>query len=205
VDISQPRGQQGRQYDQAELESRLRDALAELTSQGASFRELSVSQLLDLAGVARSTFYSYYEDKVAMLLVLAEASLRRVYEAPAQWIRRGADATRDDIAAAMRLLLDVFLADAAVLRAVAETAAYDRRVRAAYQGAVQDYAQAMARAIRAGQSDRRMRSVDAATTAEALAWMVERTVSLIAAETSPASLDSIAEALTDVTYRTLFD
>ncbi len=203
--ITQPRGQQGRQYDLEELEARLRDALAGLMVEEATFRDLSVARIIEAAGVARSTFYTYYEDKVAMVLSLGVHSLHRLYRGQREWLRRGPEATREDIAAGMRQLLEEFLEDAVILAAVTETAAYDLRVRSAYLEGVHDYGRAITRMIRRGQRAGRMRVVDPAATGEALAWMCERTVSLAAPGATPAQLDATAEALADVIFRALFD
>lgn len=204
VSASQPRGQQGRAYDQDALEALLREALAGLMADGTAFRDLSVERLVASAGVARSTFYTYYDDKSAMLRALSAHSLRRLYEGPRSWIRKGADVTREDIAAGMRQLLGTFLEDEVVMRAVAEASVYEESVREAYFGGVEDYAQALARMIRAGRRAGRMREVEPVETAEALAWMTERTVSRLAPGSSPARLDATAEVLADVFWRTLF-
>jgi AcrR family transcriptional regulator len=200
-----PRGRQGRAYSTGELQTLLRDALVTLMSDGTAFGDLSVEKLVSTAGVARSTFYLSFADKAAMLNALGAESLARLYGGgPRGWIRNGAEATRAEIVAGMRQLLDIFLEDQVVMRAVAEASVYDRSVRDAYIGGVEDYARALARMIRAGRRAGRMRDVDPVATAEALAWMTERTVSRIAPGSSPGQLDAIAEALADVVWRTLF-
>jgi AcrR family transcriptional regulator len=205
MSVSRPRGQQGRAYTQEELESSLRAALTQLMADGTPFRDLTVERLVSkTAGVARSTFYAYYDDKAAMLIALGARSLARMYEGPRNWIRKGAAATHQDITAGIRQLLDVFLEDEAVLRALAEASGYDRAVRDAYIGGVEDYARALARMIRAGRKAGTMRDVDPVETAEALAWMTERTVSQLRPGTSPARLDAVTEALADIFSRTLF-
>jgi TetR/AcrR family transcriptional regulator, ethionamide resistance regulator len=198
------RGQQGRAYDQAELEGRLRAALTESMADGTAFRDLSVERIVSTAGVARSTFYTYFDDKSAMLTALSAHSLLRLYEGPRSWIRRGAQVSRDDIHAGMRQIIDTFLEDEVLMRAAAEAAAYDPVVRETYVGGVDDYAASLARFIRAGVRADRMREVAPASTATALAWMTERTVSRIAPGASPSTLADTAEALTDIFWRTLF-
>lgn len=200
-----PRGRQGRAYSEQELETLMRDALNALMADGTPFSDLSVEKLVSTAGVARSTFYLAFADKAAMLNALGAQSLARLYGGgPRAWIRRGADATRAEIVAGMRQLLDIFLKDEVVMRAVAEASVYDRSVRDAYIGGVEDYARALERMIRAGRRSGRMREIDPAATAEAIAWMTERTVSRVAPGSTPAELDALAEAMADVVWRTLF-
>jgi TetR/AcrR family transcriptional regulator, ethionamide resistance regulator len=204
VATAQGRGQQGRQYGQEELEARLREALRVLMADGTPFRELSVARIIESAGVARSTFYTYFSDKAAMLMALSAHSLHRLYEGQRAWLRAGDGAEREQIVTGMRQLLSAFAEDEVVMRAVAETSAYDSRVRDSYIGGVEDYARAMARMIRAGKRSGRIRDVEPTQTAEALAWMCERTVTLTAPGASPARQDAIAEALGDIVWRTLF-
>jgi AcrR family transcriptional regulator len=199
-----PRGRQGRAYSQDELEGLMRAALGTLMADGTPFREISVERLVSTAGVARSTFYLAFEDKAGMLRVLGAHTLARLYEGPRSWIRKGAGATTADITQGMRRLLDTYLEDEVVMRAVAEASVYDRSVREAYVGGVDDYARALARMIRAGRREGRMRDVEPAETAEALAWMTEATVRRIAPGSSPARLDAAAEAMADIIARTLF-
>jgi AcrR family transcriptional regulator len=200
-----PRGRQGRAYSQEELEGLLRGALSALMADGTSFSDLSVERLVSTAGVARSTFYLYFADKAAMINALGAKTLKRLYgSGPRAWVRKGADATREEIVAGMRQLLEIFLEDEAVMRAVAEASVYDQTVRDSYNGGVEDYARALSRMIRAGRRDGRLREVDPVQTAQALAWMTERTVSRAAPGSPPERLDAIAEAMADVFWRTLF-
>ncbi len=198
------RGQQGRQYGQDELEARLREALRELMADGTPFRELSVARIIESAGVARSTFYTYFADKAAMLMALSAHSLLHLYEGQRLWIKRGADASREEIVAGMGQLVAAFTEDEVIMRAVAETSAYDSRVRDSYVEGVEGYARAMARMLRAGRASGRFREVEPTRTAEALAWMCERTVTVAVPGASPKQRDVIAEAMADVVWHTLF-
>jgi TetR/AcrR family transcriptional regulator, ethionamide resistance regulator len=200
-----PRGQQGRAYDQEALEELLRVALFTLMADGTAFGDLSVERIVATAGVARSTFYTYYDDKAAMLRALSAHTLIRLYEGPRGWISKGSEARRSDIARGLRELLDTFLENEVVMRAVAEASGYDPSVREAYIGGVEDYARALARFIRAGHKAGRMRDVPPVETATALAWMTERTVSRVAPGTPEARLNALAEAMTEIFWRTLFE
>jgi AcrR family transcriptional regulator len=178
---------QGRAYAREEIEELLREALTKGMADGTPFADLSVDRLVSSVGVARSTFYKYFDDKSAMLQVLSAHALKHLYAAQRLWIAKGADVTRDDVRGAMRTLLDFYLEEQAVMRAVAEASVYDTTIGAAYASGVEDYARAMRRFV-------------PADTARALAWMVERTVGQLAPGATPQRLDAIADALADVVW-----
>lgn len=197
-------GRQGRAYGREEVDVLLRDALTELMVDGTPYRDLSVARIAATAGLARSTFYLHYDDKAALLQALGAFSLGRLYEGARAWIRLGGDATRADVAAGMRQILDAFMEDEAVMRAIAEASVYEPAVRAVYEEGVDGFAGALERMIRRGVRAGRMRPVAPRPTATVLAWMTERAVSRVRPGATPAQLDAVAAALADVTWQTLF-
>jgi AcrR family transcriptional regulator len=194
---------QGRAYGRDEITDLLRTALGELLADGTSFRELSVERLCAQAGIARSTFYLHFEDKFAMLQALSAATLLRLYSAQRVWIGAGAEVTLQDVRRGMRELFELFHADEAVLRAVAEASVYSPAIRVSYHDAVLDYARAIERFIRKGQSGGWVKDVQPAHTAVALAWMTERTVSQVGSDPSRRRRSSTADALAQVFCSTL--
>lgn len=204
VPAAQPRGRQGRAYTQEEVAGLLRDALTTLMADGTPFRDLSVARIVTTAGLARSTFYLYFDDKAEMLRELSAYSLGRLYGGARVWVRKGGTATREDITAGMRQILDAFLQDEAVMRAVAEASVYEPAVRTAYVEGVEGFAGALERMIRKAVKERLMRPVSPRATAAVLAWMTERAVSNVRPGSTSAQLDDLAEALSDVVWQTLF-
>lgn len=182
----------------------LRAALAALMADGTPFRDLSVGRFLDAVGMARSTFYKYFDDKTSMLAALSAGTLHRLYDAQRGWLDKGEEVTREDVVAAMRALLDAYRAEEPVMRAVAEASVYDPDIRKAYLDGVRDYERATERFIRSGQKGGWVRDVHPGDTAAALVWMVERTTSQTAPDASPRRLDGVAAALADVICVTLF-
>ncbi len=183
-------GRQGRAYAREEVEHLLRDALGRLMADGTPFADIGVERLASEAGMARSTIYKYFADKSEMLQALSASALKHLYAAQRLWIVKGAEVTRDDVRHSMGVLLDTFLEEEAVMRAVAESSVYDAGDRRAYVSGVEDYARAMRRFV-------------PADTALALAWMVERTVAQRAPGATPRRLDSVADALADVVWATV--
>src|SRR5882757_6677085 len=81
----------------SEIEERLSQAIDVLVTEGEKFTELSVERLVNQAGMARSTFYVYFEDKGALLRALGAHVLHGIYDGARPWLEKGAQATRDDI------------------------------------------------------------------------------------------------------------
>jgi AcrR family transcriptional regulator len=195
---------QGRAYRSEEIEQLLRAALAELMADGAAFRDISVERLITSAGMARSTFYVHFDDKFAMLAALSATTLKRLYTAQRTWMGKDRDVTAADVRDSMRRLFDAFADDEAVMRAVAEAAVYDPKIREAYVSSVQDYAGALERYIRRGQKGGWVTDLAPSPTGQVLAWMTERTVTQVAAGMSARRLDALADSLARVICSTLF-
>jgi len=195
---------QGRAYREDEVQQLLRDALGELMADGTPFRDLSVERLITQAGMARSTFYKYFDDKSALLHALSATALRRLYAAQRSWLTKGRDVTAQDVCDGMRRLLETYRRDEIVMRAVAEASVYDHSISDAYTSGVLDYARAIERFIRRGQKDGWIDGdVAPADTAQALAWMTERTISQLAADASAQRLDALARTLARIVTHSL--
>ncbi|MGQ0466493.1 MAG: TetR/AcrR family transcriptional regulator [Sporichthyaceae bacterium] len=194
---------QGRAYQRPEIEDLLRVALADALRGGASFREVSVERLCVAAGIARSTFYLYFPDKAAMLHALSAGAMLRLYKTQRSWLAKGEDATFADVRASMRAVFAAFHADEAIMFAVAEAAGYEPSLREGYEDAVNDYARAIERYIKAGQQGGWVRDSATAATATVLAWMVEGTVAHLGRSATPHRIRASADAMADVVWTTL--
>ena len=188
----------------SEIEDRLRLAIDALVAEGESFTELSVERLVAQAGMARSTFYVYFEDKGALLRALGAHVLHGIYDGARPWFEKGPEATRDDIELAMRNVLQAFRDNEVIMTAVAETAVYDLDVRDMYHRSVGDFITAVTKLIKRGQSDGLINDVDPDESAAALSWMLERTTLERAGGASPKTLDDIAGGLADVVWHALY-
>jgi AcrR family transcriptional regulator len=186
-----------------EIETRLHEAIVTLVAEGESFTELSVERLVAEAGMARSTFYVYFEDKGALLRALGATSLHGIYDGARPWFEKN-EVTREDVQTAMRAILEAFRADEVIMTAVAETAVYDLEVRDMYRRSVEDFVTSLRKHIQRGQKQGVIRDVSPAETAAALSWMIERTTLQRAPGASAKTLDSVARGLTDVVWNALY-
>lgn len=102
-------------------------ATQRLLIKGASFTELGVQQISAEAGVARSTFYSHFRDKIDLLVRLATELMSSTFGLTSAWTP--ADGP-DRLTEVFTEVVRVYREHAAVRRALAEVAAYDATVRA---------------------------------------------------------------------------
>ncbi|WUD70824.1 TetR/AcrR family transcriptional regulator [Streptomyces sp. NBC_00510] len=102
------------------------DATQRLLAGGANFTELGVQQICTEAGVARSTFYSHFRDKVDLLLRLAGRLMASSFDLTSAW---QPSAGVEGLEEAFLHVIKVYRRHAAVRRALAEVATYDTAVR----------------------------------------------------------------------------
>jgi AcrR family transcriptional regulator len=118
------------QQRQTATESQVAAAVERLLSNGASFTELGVRQILDEAGIARSTFYAHYRDKTDLLLRLAGDMRRNAFGIVLAYHVGDHDADGvEGLAKSMLGVIQYYREHALLLRAINEVASYDSVVR----------------------------------------------------------------------------
>ncbi|KKC00498.1 TetR/AcrR family transcriptional regulator [Mycobacterium nebraskense] len=167
--------EQERQQRREQIERRLLDATERLMRDGASFTELSVDRLSTEAGISRASFYIYFEDKGHLLRRLANQVFADLAESADRWWSVSWRHDPGDVRAAMDGIITSYRRHQPVLVALNEMAGYDPLVAATYRNLLTAITGRMARVIEEGQADGSIRpELPAATTANALTWMVER-------------------------------
>jgi AcrR family transcriptional regulator len=114
------------QLAKSSAEAEILAATRRLLIDGANFTELGVQHISAEAGVARSTFYSHFRDKIDLLMRLGAAMVETSFDIASAW---EPSAGPDGLADAFLEVLGVYREHAAVLRAIAEVATYDATVR----------------------------------------------------------------------------
>ena len=151
------------------------DATERLMRDGASFTELSVDRLSTEAGISRASFYIYFEGKGHLLRRLANQVFADLAESGDRWWSVSWRHDPEDVRAAMDGIIASYRRHQPVLVALNEMAGYDPLVAATYRNLLTAITGRMARVIEEGQADGSIRpELPAATTANALTWMVER-------------------------------
>lgn len=171
----------------------------------APYTAISVEQIIREAGISRSTFYTYFEDKAELLSALAEDIISELMAAAQAWWSLPANATRDDLFGAMRSITETFLPHQHVWLALAETASYDPGAGARHRALIGETVERVAEHIADGQrNDYVHPELDAEPVAAWLTAMTERGLTQIVAPAAPEQVDRLVASLTDIVWNVLY-
>jgi len=188
-----------------ELRRRLLTAVEQLLNEGDSYTELSVERLVNEAGISRSTFYVYFEDKGDLLRALMEDVIGQIVASAQQWWDLPPDATRADVHDALRHLIDTYRPHRVLMSAVVDASSYDAKVREQFSGIMQIVTAEVTGHIESGRESGFVRSdIDPEPTAAWLTWMAERGLQQLCGPAHGDDLDEISDALTAVVWNTLY-
>lgn len=183
----------------------LLEATERLIAGGHTFTELSVEKLCQEAGIGRSTYYVYFQDKGDLIRKLSEKISAEMTEGSKSWLDVVSHATREQLKLAMIETLQTYRRHQAVFTALAETASYDPEVEAAFNDLLISYTKRALQAIHAGNTRGLIRQdVDEATFL-GLVWMCERVAYRMVRNGDDAQLHKAADVITTIAWRTLYE
>ena len=178
------------------IEQRVLSAVEDLLATGRSYVELSVQELADAAGVARSTFYVHFADKSELLVRLAEATMADIFETGERWMTGPRDGGPDELRRVGRQIIADYRRHEPLLRAVGAATAYDPIVATWWHGRIHAFIDVTVERL---ERDRDEGVLDAGVairpTAAMVVWSIERTVSMTVATTGPDHDDELADAV----------
>lgn len=197
--------QTGRAERRDQIRTRLLASVEQLLADGENFTELSVERLVSLAGVSRSTFYVYFEDKGELIRAWLTDIISELDVAARAWWSLGADATWDDLRAALGRVVAVYRPHTTLMAAAFDAAAYDAGVREQVEAMMQRNIAGLRKHMRTGQAagfvDERLPT---AQTAAWLTWMAERGLHQLVRDASEAELEELVDAYTHIVWNTLY-
>ena len=184
---------------------RIEQSLIRLLGSGENFASLNVEQLLVGAGVARSTFYAYFGDKLAVLLVVGRHAISDVIREATAWSSLPDGAGREDLRAAVDRIVRSYHVHAPVLAAMAESASFDPRTRAEMRKYLNTARVDVTRHARAQQKRGSVRDdVDVAVTMGWLLAMFEQGLYRYVRSARADQLDMHIDAVTDLIWFALY-
>jgi AcrR family transcriptional regulator len=172
-------------------------AVEQLSESGETYPEFSVERLIRTAGVNRSTFYSYFDDKVDLLQALTDQVLDQLLDAARYWYELPANASKADLHGALGQVIEAYVSQRVVMTAMADAAAGNVALSKAYETLMDRSTAALAVYIRRGQQEGFMDGrLDPEGSAAWLMWMSEGG---LARMISPATADERARLHTGLT------
>jgi TetR/AcrR family transcriptional regulator, ethionamide resistance regulator len=189
----------------AELRARLLEVVERLLATGESFTEMSVERLVSEAGLSRSTFYVYFEDKGDLLSEWLGDIINQVAESSQQWYSLSTDATREDLRSALAHVVETYAPHTTLMAAVLDASTYDPSVREGVADMMNRNVAGLRHHIKEGQKagfiDPKLLPQE---TAEWLAWMAERGLHQLIREAKGKELERLVDAYTDIVWNTLY-
>ena len=122
-------------------------------------------------GLTRTAFYRHFEDTTDLVLRLLQELMIKLYPVAKRWRatagERYPDAAREGLAA----IVDFFVADGPLLRAIVDAAVIDDRIEVAYRGVTETFTELTAQALERLVADGRLEALDCRAVASALNHM----------------------------------
>jgi AcrR family transcriptional regulator len=136
---------------------------------GEPFSDISVERLASSAGMSRTRFYLYFEDKNDLIMAWFGRIREGLAEAGGRWWAAGAPPDQEALTALAEQMLRAYRPHATLMAAVEEVAAVDPAVRARVEAAIATDTDALREHIQRGQSGD---AIDADLDADAVArWL----------------------------------
>ena len=167
------------------------------------FRELTVDEVMRRTELSRPSFYVYFRDRHHLVLRVVEHLGAELFAMSDRWLRGTGDGP-ELARQALDGIVGVYAEHGPVMRALADAAADDPGVEAAYNEIVQGFVDATARHIEAEIAAGRILPLEAQETAKALVWMMERYLNLSFGRAAGGSRAAVADALTTIWTRVLY-
>lgn len=166
------------------------------------FRELTVDEVMRRTGLSRPSFYVYFKDRHDLVLRVVQHLQGEIFGVTDTWFSgEGPGQMR----LALRGATEVYARHAAVLRALADAAADDPDVEAAYAHLVQFFVDRTVEQIEEELGSGRITiAIDAAQVGKALVWLAERYLYLSFAPDSHATVDQVTSTLQLIWTRSVY-
>lgn len=177
----------------------------DLAEAGTPYVDLSVERIIKAGGISRSAFYNYFDDKVDLLVAMADDVIQDLIGTGTSWWDLPADGTKADLRKALSAPLSNYRARRMILGAVVEVATYDERIRAKQLLLLETVIEGLAVHIRAAQAQGSADpELDPQGTAQWVVWMLERGLYQLVTPAAPATAEHMMDVITDVVWRILY-
>ena len=167
------------------------------------FRELTVDEVMRRTDLSRPSFYVYFRDRHHLVLKVVER-LSAESAAGADIWYQAEGSGREVIREATAAVVDVFVRHGAVMQALADAAADDLEVEAAYRGTLEFFIESTARHIEREVQAGNMLPCNVWETARALSIMNQRYLTAVLGRHPIAEPEAVIDTITTIWVRTLY-
>jgi AcrR family transcriptional regulator len=147
--------------------------IADASLRERPFRELTIDGLMAQTGLTRTAFYRHFDDTTELVLRMVGQLGEKLYPVADRWQaiagRQYPEGAREGLAA----LVDFFVAEGPLLRAIVEAGVVDERIEAAYRRVRDTFVNLTARTLESLAEDGRVQIDDAEPLARALCLLNE--------------------------------
>lgn len=176
-------------------------AAAETLLRERPFREMTVDEVMRRTELSRPSFYVYFRDRHELVLRVVQHLFGALVVPSMQWFEDGRE---EDLHDALRGVVRVYGEHSHVMRALADAAADDLAVEAAYNHLVTGFIDLTRAKLEVETEAGRADVPDPLQVATALVWMGERVLYLSFRADPPPSPDAVADVLHTVWVRTIY-
>ncbi|WP_354698880.1 hypothetical protein DSM112329_04578 [Paraconexibacter sp. AEG42_29] len=184
-------------------ERRVLDAMDALLAEGTSYTALDIGRITERGGIARTSFYNTFPDKLTVLLTVLRPVVDQLFGVVDRW----AGDPAADAAGLRRTTLDVvavYRDHAHLLGALAEAATYEPRAAAFWQAHMEGVVGTFRRRIEeARRPQSGVDSTDSQAAAMWLAWGTERAIAHHVAAGGDLPDERFADAIADNVWATM--
>jgi AcrR family transcriptional regulator len=189
-----------------ELVERILPMVEELLEAAGGYVHLKVEDILQNAGLSRSTFYRYFKDKNDLLLALSEPALRAIKTVALRTWELGPDVTFAQFEGELYKTMEAYRPHVALMSALVEVSTYDARVKELFNGFFEDVRQAIAAHIRLEQKRGMVRQgIDADAAAGWITWMAERGMNQLVPSADAATRRKLATSMATIVWHGVYD
>jgi AcrR family transcriptional regulator len=188
-----------------EVRERLLVVVRDLLAAGETYAEISVERLVVEAGLSRSTFYVYFEDKGDLLRAWFKQVVEELNAASGTWWSLDGAATYDDLRVALGQIVHAYRPHTTLMAALYDISAYDPVAREEVGVMMGRNAAGLIRHIRRGQAEGWIDPVlMPKETSLWLMWMAERGLHQMVRGADEAETELLIGAFTDVIWNSLY-
>jgi AcrR family transcriptional regulator len=199
------RSQSSRAQRREEMRDRLLAVVERLLSDGEGYTEISVERLVSDAGLSRSTFYVYFEDKGDLLRAWFSGIEAEIASAARGWWALGRGSSREQLRSALSQVVKTYQPHTTLMAAMYDAAAYDQAVRELVREMMDRNIAGLRKHIKSGQREGFIDpQLPAQETAAWLTWMAERGLHQLVRDAGDAELERLIDAYTAVVWNTLY-